>query len=112
MTKTTEINELLYITSDQYETDCQDRYLRWCLSRSKDMGQDLQQLLANTSISKYYNIEFAKIEQSFIEIVGPQKGILNYKTVRAIYSTMIIEIFNKYPQPLFEAARKLNVYAN
>lgn len=111
-TKTKQLHELIYMTPEHYSEDYTERYLRWCMNRSQDLDQDLQRLLANSSISKWYNHEFAKLEERIISMLEPQHGKISYKQARTIFGSIVAEMFIKYPMPLIDQARKLNINAN
>lgn len=112
MTQVKEIHEILLITGEEYAKDYTDRYIRWCYDKAINETNDLQKIVSNSSINKWYNHEFDRLEQSFMEIATAQTGKISYKEMREIYAEIVVQIFPKYPNPLLESARKLNIYAN
>nr|MBF6607476.1 hypothetical protein [Flavobacterium sp.] len=70
MIQTTGIHDLLRMSLAEYEMDYLQRFMRWCMTRSKKDAEnvnydDLQKLMANARISRWYDSEFAKLEAAF-----------------------------------------------
>lgn len=111
MTSTITIHELLGKTAQEYEQEDFERYMRWCMSfaaRTPD-GRDLQMLLANSAISKYYNEHFRELEHQFINAIRPIYKSTKIESIRQIYVSITAQIYNNYPGALFEAARGLKI---
>ena len=118
------IHELLYMSQSAYNENYIQQYMRWCIDKSCESEKqmhvidrnfskpDLQSIIANTHISKWYAYEYEKLEQKFIQISTPQHGSISCPQVRQIFSALVSEIFTRYPNPLIESARKLSINAN
>ena len=112
-------HELLYMSAEAYADEYFERYLRWCISRSVDpdfsvwdpkfVKADLQHILANAGISKWYRREFTKLEEQFEKMVSPQHNLISCEAARNIFNSITLEMHKKFPQPLIEAARHLNI---
>ena len=111
-TKTFKIHELLYLSEELYNELYTEKYMRWCLNKSLNDNTDFQKLLANSSISKWYNHEFSKVEQKYITAMSPLFGSVSFKTSRQMFESISIELYSKFPQPLIESARNLNINAH
>ena len=85
------------------------RYMRWCINLSNKTGLTLQAILANTSISKYYNYEFSKLENRFRSLVHGKNQWLEPKALEDMYNIIVVDIFKIYPLPLIEEAKKLKI---
>lgn len=109
MTTSKPIHELLYMTSESYQQEYIERYLRWCLSYATNRETDLQKLLANRAISNYYNEKFKELELKFINAATPIYGNVTSESIRAIYVGITTQIFMNYPSALFEQARSLTI---
>lgn len=109
--------ELLGLTAEQYENEFISLYMRWIEQFStKVSGQvlitDLQLLMANSSISKWYNERHSDLENQAISILRPQHCRITIAQAKAIYGSVMAEIFRTFPRPLFEQARKLTITNN
>lgn len=109
MTKPKQIHELLSMTAIDFEKDYTERYMRWCISHSLNLGTDLQKIMANRLISNYYNTHFAKLQRIFIEAVTPIHGKSHHKIIRNLYSNITAEMFEMFPSVLIDEARKLSI---
>ena len=87
------IHELLNMDFDVYEQDYTERYLRWCMNRSKNFDNDLQKVMANRSVANYYNVQFAKLEERFLYAAMPIHTKVDCKIIRSIYASITTEIF-------------------
>ena len=122
MSRQTPIHTILYFTIEAYHEYRFELFMRWCLQQCNDAEQDvkdpafskpdLQHLLANQKISAWYNHQINLHEEQFLESIRPQHGNINYKIARNIYVSYVSQIHSVYPQPLLEAARKLNIIEN
>lgn len=112
MQTTIKIHEVLNLSKEEFDATQIERYMRWCMNQSIDQNKDLQKIMANSSINRYYNIEMAKLEKKFIDIVDGKQKHIGDKTAREMYALIVVDMFKIYPSPLIDNARKLNVYAN
>ena len=78
---------------------------------SINYGNDLQKLLANTAISKYYKVEYSKCETEFLTTIEPYKSSkeLSEKDARYLYSDCTYQMFNRRPKSLIDAAKKISI---
>lgn len=111
-TTKTKIHEILGYTADEFSTIQTERYMRWCMNRSMDNGTDLQKILANTSINRYYNAQMALLENKFLDLIDGKMSSLSTKTIHDFYSIIVVDMFKIFPKPLIDNARNLNLYAN
>lgn len=111
-TTTPKLYELLLFTPEQYNDNYFDVYFRWCQNYSQNTDQDIQKILANTKISKWFNYEFEQLEFLAYEAIAPVHGQIKYTQARTMYAALTAPIFMNYPKPLIDEARKINVYAN
>lgn len=111
MTTTITIYELLGKTAQEYEQEDFERYMRWCMSFANRLseGRDLQMLLANTAVSKYYTEHFRALESQFLTVVLPIYKSTKVESIRQIYVSITAQMYNNYPGALFEAARNLRI---
>ena len=112
MQTTIKIHEVLNYSKEEFDNLQMERYMRWCISQAIDLNKDLQKIIANSSINRYYNIEMAKLEKKFIDIVDGKQIHIDEKTAREMYALIVVDLHRMYPSPLIHNARKLNVYAN
>lgn len=103
------IPQLLQYSADEYQQSYFERYLRWCMSYATNSETDLQKLIANQSISNYYNEKFKALEQKFVEAATPIHTTVKVEVVRKMYAIITAEIFINYPSALFEEARCLKI---
>lgn len=83
-----------------------ERYMRWCIYLSNKTGISLQMILANTSISKYYNYEFSKLENSFLNLIEGKIKCIPEKTLQQMYEVVVVDIFNLFPMALLDGIKK------
>lgn len=113
MKKTTpKLYELLLFTPEQYDDNYFEVYFRWCMNFMQNEDLDLQKILANTKISKWFNYEFEQLEYLAYEAILPVHGQIKYTQARTMYAALTAPIFMKFPSALIDEARKINVYAN
>lgn len=108
-TLTKSIPELLNMSPEVYKEDYFERYMRWCLNYALNKETDFQKLLANRAIANYYNENFQKLEQQFIEVATPIHGTVMTEVIRRMYTTITAQVFMNYPSALFEQARSLTI---
>lgn len=109
------ILEILGLTQDEYWQRYIKRYMNWCIGRAlKEFDgavnmQDLQKLMANAAINNYYTQQFRELEDQALSVLRPQFLAVTLDSARRIYEGIMIELFNHYPKPLIDAARKLKI---
>ena len=101
----------LNVSQFDYDFMVMNIYLRWCMDFSLNYFNDLQKVVANTPINKYFLTEFKKIEAEFLEIMQEYDGATNIKPKDAlqVFNRCSIQIFNRYPKILIHEAKKLNI---
>lgn len=105
----TNISTILVIDEVEFENQRTEKYMRWCLNIARTQNAPLQLILANSSISKYYNYELAKLENKFLQLVDGKHQHMSQKSLNDIYSIIVVDIFNLTPKPLVDAAKKLTI---
>lgn len=65
---TTTINQKLGMNPEQYELWIFGLYARWCESVSGTSDRELQKIMANSGINKWFMVEFAKCETEFNQL--------------------------------------------
>lgn len=108
-TLTKSIPELLNMTPEVYQEGYFQQYMRWCLSFSVNKENDFQKLLANRAIANYYNDNFQKLEQKFVEAATPIFGTVRSDAIRHLYAAITVQMYQNYPSVLFSEARCLNI---
>ncbi|EKT3967199.1 hypothetical protein NTJ12_002281 [Flavobacterium psychrophilum] len=106
------ILKFLKKTPEDYETAFFKTYLHWCMAFATNYGNDLQKLVANSSISKYYNREHSKCEAKFLELISfyhTEIGITP-KEAQKLYDKCIFDMNNRFCKPLIDQAKKTNIY--
>ncbi len=106
-TKKQTINTLLGLTEEKYEDLYFGNYMRWGESVSINDLQ-LQMVLANTSVNKYYNMEYGKLEAEFLELAANYPEA-SHKDMQELYATCTFGMFNKRCPVLIDQAKKLNL---
>jgi hypothetical protein len=110
MTTTSTIQQLLNWTDKEYSQHIFNAYVRWCESIAvKNDIADLQKIIANTAINRYFNLRFEDLENQAIEILKPQALKITIEAARRIYHSVMVDLFSMFPKPLVTAARKLNI---
>lgn len=107
-----EIQKILNIPPDIYEIRLFRRYANWCATFENGSPDDLQKLLANTAINKWFLNRYAELEQRAYNILYKEHQAMPATEVQRMYEAVMVDIFTTYPKPLFEAARKLSVINN
>ena len=107
-----QILKLLNKTPETYETEFFQAYLRWCMAFATNYNNDLQKVVANSSISKYYNREHAKCEAKFLELISFYVNKINItpKEAQSMYNNCLFDMNNRFSKPLIEQAKKTNIY--
>lgn len=108
-TATEKITQILLIETSIYLENNIERYMRWCQNLSQKFDVPLQNIIANTAIANYYRVEFNKLENKFMNEAIPLYGKVRYTTMRTMYCETVIDIFNFFPKPLIEDAKKITI---
>lgn len=96
------IIDYLQWTSKELEKKQFQVYWNWCRQHG---GTDsiVQQMLANSSINKWYLIELNKLELQFITIAELNP---NAKNLESMYYSCISQIFTIYPKALVNEIKR------
>lgn len=104
-----EIITILQVDEVEFENLRIERYLRWCMSISSRRQVPLQAIMANTSISKYYNAELSKLEKNFLQLVKGKTSFLDKKALKEFYEIIVVDVFKHYPDVLLQECRKIKI---
>lgn len=110
-----EIQKLLCITDEQYETEYIHRYTHWCLDRVKPhvntphFTKELQKVMANTAINKHYTEMHDELEYQALNILAPQKPRVALPKLKELYEVMMADVFKHYSKPLIDAAKHIEI---
>tara|TARA_R110002051_G_scaffold325727_1_gene430548 strand:- start:2641 stop:3003 length:363 start_codon:yes stop_codon:yes gene_type:complete len=102
MTKENKILEIIGGTKEQYHNLLLTNYMQWCMVQSQGSDSMLQEIMTDGSINKWYCLELAKLETSFLENVAPiaNHKYINYKLTKQMYMSTIQLIVKIFPAPL------------
>lgn len=106
------VKQLLNVNTEAYEAMLMETYLHWCMDFCSNYGSELQSIVANSKINKYFLFEYAKCEAEFLKLSAPYENTptVTNQDIRTLYSNCTVQIFNRNPQPLIKEAKKLKVY--
>ncbi|WP_395075340.1 hypothetical protein [Flavobacterium sp.] len=106
------INELLNKTPEEYENIILKTYFLWCMDFCINYHSDLQRILANSAVNKYFLYEYAKCEAEFLKLISRYEDspTVTSKDIQTLYDDCSFKISNRNPKPLILAAKKLNIY--
>ena len=106
------VNQLLNKTQEEYEFMVMATYTRWCMDFCTNYQSELQSVLANSKMNKYFLFELAKGEAEFLKLISRYEGSPTVTTQDAerLYSECTFQIFNRTPKALIQEAKKLKVY--
>jgi hypothetical protein len=100
------IIDYLQLTTEQYNEIVFQNYWNWCLKYGKTPAHT-QQLLACSTVNKWWMNEYSKLEVQFINAIGVlplRKDILEHT-----FYAFTVQIFANYPKPLIDAIRNDNL---
>lgn len=103
----------LQITPEEYENMYIESFMRWCMDLSINYENDLQKVLANSAISKWYLAEWKKCEQEFLKCMHRRQQTLrpiSKLDAQSIYNHSTFNMFNLRPKGLLNDAKKLNIF--
>ena len=99
--------QLLRITDCEYDFVYFDHYNRWCQSVTIN-EQQFQSVLANASVNKYYNREYAKCEAEFHELIAQYPNVTAAEAMK-LYGRCTFDMFNRRSPVLIEQAKKTQI---
>lgn len=100
------ILKILKVTQEAYEAMLLDTYMSWCMDFVTDYEKELQKLVGNRSINKWFLQELGKLENKFIEEHAPYAETIDSATARENYADATDPIFRRFPKTLIEEAKK------
>jgi hypothetical protein len=112
-TTANQILDTLQYTSVQYEIEYLEWFDRWCWAQATNDYSIYVQTLQNGSVSKWFAIEFEKLEQRFLKISESMPR--NTVQLRMHHKVAITEIFGISPKVLLEGIKpnqELNKHVN
>jgi hypothetical protein len=106
------VKQHLQTTQEAYETMLFETYQRWCMDFCLNYQNDLQSILANSKINKYFLFEYAKCEAEFLNLISRYEDSPTVTAIdaRTLYADCTFQIFNRTPKPLIQEAKKLKIY--
>ena len=106
------ILEHLAINQHQYEMAYIDTYMRWSESVSITEAQ-LQMIMANSAVNRYFNMEFKKCEAEFLELITRYPNATPTDAA-TLWGRCTVALFNRRCLPLIKQAITLKIenYAN
>jgi hypothetical protein len=99
-----QIINLLQCKKHQFEMLVFEHYFLWCEIHSFSEG-DLQRIMANKKIAHWFQIEYRKHQQTFINLVIPYKNYCTKEDMERIYKQEVMAIRNYYPKSLINSVR-------
>jgi hypothetical protein len=102
MNTKSKIMNYLQISSQEYEDRLFHTFWNWCNKYGKNTKHS-QQLLANYSVSKWWILEYNKLEDKFLEALFCFP--LNRDNLEYHFNGFTIQIYTIYPKALIEAVR-------
>ena len=101
------ILKILDLTQYHYDMIYLGNYMRWCESVTINPAQ-LQMVMANASVDKYYAMEYAKCTADFLELIKNYPNA-NPADAMELYVTCTLPMFNRRCLPVIAAAKKNNI---
>lgn len=103
-----QIHEYLGVSEEYYQNMKLQLFLNWAEGYSGKCT-DWQGIIANSAISRWFNLELSVLEKDFIEQVKAYEDtesvtVLHYKNV---YNRCTVDIHSLFPKPLLDEAKKI-----
>lgn len=99
-----QILDTLQWSSDYYDARYFQSYFNYCTIHGKYPSK-IQQLMANSKVSRWFAMEYEKAEQLLLKIaeaIPPTK----VEFLRGQYKALTAEIMGLYPKPLIENIKR------
>jgi hypothetical protein len=98
------ILKLIGGTQNQYNLILATNYQRWCEIHAKKSDRQLQKIMLDQTINKWYITELKKLEADFLRKNAPvlNSNFINHKMMKQRYFDFIQIILTIYPKPLLE----------
>jgi hypothetical protein len=105
MSKT--INQKLKMTPEEYEDLIFGAYARWCESVTINT-HEFQKVLANSSINKWFMMEYSKCEKEFKQLTAryEENDTIIAEDFKRCYSECTYRMFNIRPMALLQEINK------
>lgn len=110
MTQTT-INQKLKMTQEEYELFIFGAYARWCETLSGTSDRELQKIMANSGINKWYMTEYAKCEAEFLQLTERYEecSTITALDFKKCYAECTYRMFNIRPTVLLQIIKKSTI---
>lgn len=107
-----QILSLLKTDTEAYEAMVFDTYHQWCMDFCISYDRELQHVLANSALNKYFLTEYSKFEAQFISMAQDYENKPNITPadMREMYHNCTYGIFNRRSMPLIEQAKKTQLH--
>lgn len=101
----------LNVNQEAYEDIVLGVYTRWCMDFVSNYQTDLQKVMANAALNRYFLDELAKCEYEFLSLMDEYEGQANIKPADALkmYRKCCFQLFNRYPKVLIQQAKATNI---
>lgn len=105
---TTTINQKLKMSPEEYELLIFGAYARWCETLSGTSDRELQKILANSGINKWFMTEYAKCEAEFLQLITryDECDTITATDLKKCYSECTYRMFNIRPMALLQIIKK------
>jgi len=107
----TQITTLLQCTPHQLEMTVFNHFQWWCELYAFS-NQDLQRLLSNATVNRWFLKEYTKYQKSFLEKATPYFGLGDAQAMYDLYKQETRKIQYYYPRAIIYSVRKKtnNIY--
>jgi hypothetical protein len=101
----------LNVNQEAYEDIVLGVYTRWCMDFVSNYQNDLQKVMANAALNRYFLDELGKCEKEFLSLMNQYEGQANIKPSDALkmYRKCCFPLFNRYPKVLIAQAKATNI---
>ncbi len=98
----------LNMSQEQYDGLKMTIYLRWCMDFCTNYENELQKVMSNPPINRYFLTEFSKCENEFIDLMQTYDGVTQIKPSDALatFKRCSVSIYNRFPKVLIINAKK------
>lgn len=103
------IAQILKISPEEYEDIIFDLWFRYCIVRSHKTKTDLQKLIANTALNKWWHDQFNLLETEFYEEISDFIEVLDKKNAMELYKKVVLNIFMFSSPGILKEARKTTI---
>ena len=107
-TQTQTTAQKLQMTAEDYENMIFGGYARWCESVTIN-AREFQKVIANSSINKWYLMEYAKCEKEFNTLTDRYGNSITPADFQRCYADCTYGMFNIRPAALLQKIKKTNV---